>query len=246
MSNVFVPIQTADIEWCHGAPFNKTYTDVYHSLDGALEQSYYVFVEGNDLISRWHNLPQKESSVFHIGETGFGTALNFLLTWSLWVEHAPERACLHFISCEKHPLTRDDLARVLSLWPQLMEQATQLLENYPVLTPGFHHHSFDNGRVKLTLILGDIVDCFEQLLMCGDSTLEAQLRTAYIDAWYLDGFSPKKNAAMWSPQVLNMISLLSKKVLQQQPIPPRHQSNRHCNKPDLLLKKRKVLALNGI
>lgn len=211
MSNVFVPIQTADIEWRHGAPFNKTYTDVYHSLDGALEQSYYVFVEGNDLISRWHNLPQKESSVFHIGETGFGTALNFLLTWSLWVEHAPERACLHFISCEKHPLTRDDLARVLSLWPQLMEQATQLLENYPVLTPGFHHHSFDNGRVKLTLILGDIVDCFEQLLMCGDSTLEAQLRTAYIDAWYLDGFSPKKNAAMWSPQVLNMISLLSKK-----------------------------------
>lgn len=211
LSNFFLPIETADIEWRNGVALNRTYDDVYHAFGGAIAQSKYVFIDGNNLIPRWHLLPQDKAVVFTIGETGFGTGLNFLGTWSLWEQYAPPQACLHFISCEKHPLTRTDLTRSLKAWPELNEQAAQLLEQYPVLTPGFHHLSFNNGRIKLTLMLGDVADCFEQLLLCGDSMLESQLRTAHIDAWYLDGFAPQKNNAMWSTHLMNILSMLSRK-----------------------------------
>ncbi|WP_131796105.1 bifunctional tRNA (5-methylaminomethyl-2-thiouridine)(34)-methyltransferase MnmD/FAD-dependent 5-carboxymethylaminomethyl-2-thiouridine(34) oxidoreductase MnmC, partial [Legionella lansingensis] len=147
---------------------------------------------------------------FVIAETGFGSALNFLLSWSLWLQYAPQNARLHFLSCEKFPLKKADLARCLSLWPQLKNQAQALLTDYPILTPGFHHLSFENGRVNLTLMLGDALSCFNQLLVCGDPMLERSLRTQHVDAWFLDGFAPAKNQAMWSQDLFYTISLLSK------------------------------------
>ncbi len=172
-------------------------------------QSRYVFIEGNDLINRWSALPDDTTNQFNIGETGFGTGLNFLLTWKLWEQYAPKSACLHFISCEKHPLKLSDLKKCLNVWPELSLQSNELIEQYPVLTPGYHHLSFCNGRVKLTLMLGDAKDCFEQLLVCGDSHLEPKLRTSFIDAWYLDGFSPSKNEEMWSHNLCSIIGMLS-------------------------------------
>ena len=209
MSNPFVPIKTADLEWRGDLPFSVLYDDVYFSAESGIEQSRHVFIDGNNLIQRWQELPSTIPIRFNIGETGFGTGLNFLLTWRLWEQYAPPTAQLHFISCEKHPLKIDDLRKSLNLWPELSEQAKQLIDNYPVLTPGYHHLSFANGRVNLTLMLGDALESFEQLLICGESTLESQLRSAFIDAWYLDGFAPKKNDSMWSESLLKMIALLS-------------------------------------
>lgn len=115
-----------------------------------------------------------------------------------------------FFSCEKYPLTKEELTRCLNLWPELIEQANELIESYPVLTPGFHHLQFAQGRINLTLMLGDAAACFQQLLICGDVELERQLRSNYIDAWFLDGFAPAKNPAMWSTDLLQIIALLSK------------------------------------
>lgn len=173
-------------------------------------QSRYVFVDGNDLINRWLALPENKPSQFNIGEAGFGTGLNFLLTWKLWEQYAPKSASLHFISCEKHPLKLNDLKKCLSVWSELSLQSKELIENYPVLTQGYHHLTFSNGRVKLTLMLGDAQECFEQLLVCGDSQLESNLRPSFIDAWYLDGFAPSKNEEMWSPNLCTVMAMLSK------------------------------------
>jgi len=211
VSNPFIPIQTAEIDWQDNLPFSIQYDDVYYSSASGIEQSLYVFIEGNDLINRWTSLPGNKSETFNIGETGFGTGLNFLLTWKLWEEYAPKSWTLHYFSCEKHPLSLKDLAKCLALWPQLNEQAQQLIKNYPILTPGYHQLSFCNGKVNLTLMLGDAFDCFEQLLICGDSRLEAELRTSYIDAWFLDGFAPAKNEHMWSDSLIKVIAMLSKK-----------------------------------
>lgn len=210
MSNPFVPIKTADLEWRDDLPFSVLYDDVYFSAASGIGQCRHVFIDGNNLIQRWQELPRSIPSRFNIGETGFGSGLNFLLTWSLWEQYAPSTAYLHFISCEKHPLKIDDLRRCLSLWPELSQQAAQLVDNYPVLTPGYHHLSFANGHVNLTLMIGDALESFEQLLICGESILESQLRTAFIDAWYLDGFAPKKNESMWTDSLLKVIALLSK------------------------------------
>lgn len=210
MSCFFVPVVTADLQWRHGLPFSGMFEDVYFSRENGLEESRYVFIEANRLLERWQAIAHDSADSFVIAETGFGTGLNFLLTWSLWLQHAPETARLHFISCEKHPLSKNDLAKCLQLWPELSELATQLQEQYPLLTPGFHHLFFQQGRVRLTLMLGDALDCFQQLLVCGERELERQLRGAFVDAWYLDGFAPAKNEAMWSKELFDCISLLSK------------------------------------
>ncbi|KTC93250.1 bifunctional tRNA (5-methylaminomethyl-2-thiouridine)(34)-methyltransferase MnmD/FAD-dependent 5-carboxymethylaminomethyl-2-thiouridine(34) oxidoreductase MnmC [Legionella cincinnatiensis] len=210
MSNFFVPIKKAELDWSGALPISIQYDDVYHSSGGGIEQSLYVFVHGNNLIQRWQSFPKTTQQIFTIGETGFGIGLNFLLSWHLWEQYAPSSCRLHFISCEKHPLSLDDLVKSLAFWPQLVKQAEQLIANYPILTPGYHHLSFCEGRVTLTLMLGDAFECYEQLLICGESELERELRPSYIDAWYLDGFAPAKNKSMWSNSLIKAIAMLSK------------------------------------
>ncbi len=210
MSSPFVPVETADLDWCSGLPLSRQFNDIYNSIGNGMMQSRYVFIDGNDLINRWLALFETDASLFNIGETGFGTGLNFLLTWKLWEQYAPKSAKLHFFSCEKYPLKADDLKKCLSVWPELSLHTDELLDNYPVLTPGYHHLSFGNGRIKLTLMIGDARDSFEQLLICGDSSLESNLRSGCFDAWYLDGFAPVKNEEMWSAELCSVIAMLSK------------------------------------
>lgn len=209
MSDFFVPIKKAELDWRGSLPVSIQYDDVYHSSDGGIEQSLHVFVHGNNLIARWQSFSKNSPRVFTIGETGFGTGLNFLLSWHLWEQYAPSSCQLHFISCEKHPFSLADLKKSLALWSQLVKQAEQLIANYPVLTPGYHHLSFCEGRVTLTLMLGDAYETYEQLLICGEPQQERNLRTSFVDAWYLDGFSPAKNKSMWSDSLIKVIAMLS-------------------------------------
>ncbi|WP_204303148.1 hypothetical protein, partial [Klebsiella pneumoniae] len=57
---------------------------------------------------------------------------------------------LVFVSVEKHPLRRDDLARAHAASP-LPDLAQQLLAAWPPLTPGLHPLHFEGGRVELLL-----------------------------------------------------------------------------------------------
>jgi tRNA 5-methylaminomethyl-2-thiouridine biosynthesis bifunctional protein len=211
VSSQFVPIQTADLEWKQDLPYSKQFSDIYYSSEGGIQQSRYVFIDGNDLINRWKELPQNAKSYFNVGETGFGTGMNFLLTWKLWEENAPSNAILHYISCEKHPLAKDDLIKCINAWPEIAYYAGEFIEKYPVLTPGFHHLTFAQERVRLTLMLGDAQECYEQLLVCGDHKLEQEIRSSFIDAWYLDGFTPTKNQRMWSDSLFKIIAQLSRR-----------------------------------
>lgn len=207
MSSYFVPLTPAKLDWQHTLPYSTEFCDVYHSASGALAQSRHVFIDGNNLLERWQNLTDGR---FTIAETGFGTGLNFLLCWQLWKQQADKSARLHYISCEKHPLTKLDLQKTLAHWPELALEAEALLDSYPVLTPGFHKLSFDKGRISLLLLLGDVYDTYDELLLCAEPELEACLRGAFVDAWFLDGFSPAKNQSMWSEQVFATIAMLCK------------------------------------
>jgi len=211
LSTLFTPITTANLTWKNGVPYATKYGDIYFSLDNGLQEARHVFIEGNRLIERWQALSSKSNTRFHIGETGFGTGLNFLLTWSLWEKFAPPTARLHYISCEQHPLSLADLRQCLALWPELSFYTESLLAAYPVLTPGFHSVELSDGRVTLHLMLGDVLECYRERLLCGDAILEQALRSDFIDAWYLDGFSPQKNPDMWSEEVFTVLSQLSKK-----------------------------------
>lgn len=197
-----MPIEAAKLHFnASGTPVSRQFDDIYYSTEDGMAETEYVFLDGNGLPARW---TEPDSDHFVIGETGFGTGLNFLTTW-----HHHRKLCdnvqqlprLHFISFELYPLSSQDLSSALSQWPQLTGLTEQLLKQYPEPLQGCHRMSFDNGRVILDLWMGDIIETLPQLF---------QSRSGYFDAWYLDGFAPVKNAGMWHPQVLNGIAQLSK------------------------------------
>ncbi|PKM33219.1 MAG: bifunctional tRNA (5-methylaminomethyl-2-thiouridine)(34)-methyltransferase MnmD/FAD-dependent 5-carboxymethylaminomethyl-2-thiouridine(34) oxidoreductase MnmC [Gammaproteobacteria bacterium HGW-Gammaproteobacteria-12] len=161
---------------------SRSYGDVYFSQENGLEETRYVFLANNDLAARFAALADGEC--LNIGETGFGTGLNFLCAWQLFEQQAPAGARLHFVSVEKYPLRHDDLQRALALWPELAPFSAELLTQYRAIHPGFQRLLLAGGRVVLTLLIGDVMEQLPQL-------------DARIDAWFLDGFNPAKNPQMW-------------------------------------------------
>ncbi|QXG42554.1 bifunctional tRNA (5-methylaminomethyl-2-thiouridine)(34)-methyltransferase MnmD/FAD-dependent 5-carboxymethylaminomethyl-2-thiouridine(34) oxidoreductase MnmC [Pseudomonas viridiflava] len=185
----------AQIDWDEqGNPHSRTFSDVYFSTESGLEETRHVFLVQNDLRRRFTELPENGRLI--IGETGFGTGLNFLCAWQLFDECARPGARLQFVSVEKYPLSRDDLQRALALWPELAAFADPLLDQYVAVHEGFQRMVFDQGRITLTLLIGDALDMLPQL-------------DGQIDAWFLDGFAPAKNPEMWTPELFAELARLS-------------------------------------
>ncbi len=183
-------IPPANLQWLDSEPHARDYEDIYFSRGSGLEESRYVFLDNNHLPQRWHG-----SESFTIAETGFGTGLNFLLAWQLWRERSAPGQQLHFISVEGHPLAWQDLQQAVSAWPELQPLAEQLLTQYPKLIQGSHRLHFDDS-ITLTLLFGEAMAVLPQLV-------------AQVDAWFLDGFDPAKNPAMWHEGLYRQVARLS-------------------------------------
>lgn len=190
------PIQQhAQLDWDdQGRPRSRVFDDVYFSDQSGLDETRYVFLEQNNLAERFAALADDGRLV--IGETGFGTGLNFLCAWQLFEQCAPASARLHFVSVEKYPLSPEDLRRALALWPQLSLQAEQLLGQYVAIHQGFQRLVLANGRVTLTLLIGDALEQLPQL-------------DGQIDAWFLDGFAPARNPEMWTAELFAELARLA-------------------------------------
>jgi tRNA 5-methylaminomethyl-2-thiouridine biosynthesis bifunctional protein len=171
-----------------GVPYSERFDDIYHTETGALAQSRHVFLGGCGLPEAWAGRPQ-----WRILETGFGLGLNFLTTWQAWRAVANRPRLLHFVSVEAHPVGPEDLLRAATAYPELASLAKELVAQWHGLLPGFHRLAFDEGRVLLTLCIGDV-----------QAMLRAQRFEA--DSIFLDGFSPQQNPAMWSPDTLKAVS----------------------------------------
>lgn len=180
-STMLKTIVPAQLEFKDGVPYSAAYGDIYHSADGGEGQARHVFLQGCGLPQAWANRAH-----YVILETGFGTGLNFLTTWAAWRADPSRPQRLHFLSVEKHPFRLEELKSIHAMWPELHELSAELQASWPVLTPGFHRIALDQGRVQLTLMLGNAVECLPQL-------------QARVDAFYLDGFFPDCNADLWQP-----------------------------------------------
>lgn len=181
-------LETADIEWDEsGVPRSRMFDDVYFNRTNGLEETRYVFLERSRLRQRFGALNPGES--FVIAETGFGTGLNFLATWQLWADSAPDRSILHFVSVERYPLYPEDLSRALDHWPELDALKAELIRAYPPAVSGLHRLVLAGGTVRLTLYFGDVQQAWQEMNFCAD-------------AWFLDGFAPSLNPEMWLDQTL--------------------------------------------
>lgn len=170
-----------------GTLFAPRFDDVYFQADG-LAEARHVFLEGNALAERF-----ARGGDVAIGETGFGTGLGFLATWDLFRRVAPGDARLCFTSIEGFPLPPRTARAALSRFPELTPLVDTLLDGWDADARGLVRRAFDGGRVVLCNLFGDV-----------SRMLDAH--RFRVDAWFLDGFAPARNPAMWSEPVLRAVA----------------------------------------
>ncbi|MCX7553049.1 bifunctional tRNA (5-methylaminomethyl-2-thiouridine)(34)-methyltransferase MnmD/FAD-dependent 5-carboxymethylaminomethyl-2-thiouridine(34) oxidoreductase MnmC [Marinicella sp. S1101] len=182
----------------HQQPHSIDFDDIYFNQENGVAETKHVFINGNDLINHWQK--NREMDDFVVAETGFGTGLNLLVLLHQWHLAKDKPKHLHFISVEKHPLSFDDIQKTHQAFPELHPFSQQLLSIWHRFDDHFPCgiQRFDlNEQVSLTLAFGDATENFKQL-------------HATVDAWFLDGFAPKKNPDMWHDELITEINRLSR------------------------------------
>ena len=191
---------TEPVQWLEdGSPHSASFNDRYRSRTGGMAQALTVFVNACGLPQRW-----RSSDEFTVLETGFGLGLNFLGTWAAWESDAQRCERLNFVSVEAYPVAAGDIVRnVLApgvpgdaeaqLQARLPALAQELARAWQGLRPGVQQLEFAEGRVRLTLAVGDVQPMLN-LIDC------------VADAVYLDGFSPALNPDMWSFVTLQAVA----------------------------------------
>jgi len=180
-----------DLDWRGDAPASRHFDDIYYATGDGIAESRFVFLDGCGVQEKWQTKPH-----LVIGETGFGTGLNFLVTATDFLADAPPSHRLTYISAEAYPLRLADIERAHRPYRALRMVSEALCDAYPPPAPGFHSVDLADGRIKLLLLFGDAADQFAAL-------------SARIDAWYLDGFSPATNPEMWTAALYGDLVRLS-------------------------------------
>ena len=173
--------QPAELTWREGqVPVSQRFDDPYFSLENGLEETAYVFLDGNDLPARFRD-------GFHIAELGFGTGLNLLAALALWRE-SNQSGKLHFTSFEAFPMAPKDMLAAQAAFPALAALSDELAPHW---TAG--ETAFQTDDLVFTLVLGDARKTVSNIAQKAD-------------AWFLDGFSHAKNPELWEPALMAQIA----------------------------------------
>ncbi|MEM9417784.1 MAG: FAD-dependent 5-carboxymethylaminomethyl-2-thiouridine(34) oxidoreductase MnmC [Planctomycetota bacterium] len=183
--NPLLSIHPAQIRFDdQGNAYSDTFDDIYFNPNNAAGKTNHLFHRATRFDEK---LKQLEPGVpFIVGELGFGLGLNFLGTWAKFKRLAPAQSRLHYVGLDVAPPSHDQLQQALSRFADWSDEVQQLFDEWPGRVAGVHRLRLD--RCDLTLHLGDI----EEMLPAVD---------VRADTWFLDGFAPEKNPAMWSSRV---------------------------------------------
>ncbi len=166
--------------------YSKSYNDIYFDKLNGPKETEHVYLNTNNLTKKFRN-KQK----FVIAEIGFGTGLNFLLTWKLWKENRKTNGTLTYISFENAPLSKKDIERVYKKFKKLDGYSRFLLKNIPERCKSTHRIFIKADNINLILIYDDI-----------SSLINFNFKA---DTWFLDGFSPKKNPLVWTDKLFKQL-----------------------------------------
>ncbi|ATF17245.1 tRNA (5-methylaminomethyl-2-thiouridine)(34)-methyltransferase MnmD [Phaeobacter gallaeciensis] len=182
--------QQARLSWRDGSiPVSDQFDDPYFSIHDGLAETEHVFLDGNDLATRFASAAEAGTD-FHIAELGFGTGLNLLAAWRAWEtaqEGCAAPSVLHFTSFEAFPMATDEMARALEAFPEVAPWAERFLADWG--GTGL----CDLGTLCVTVITGD-------------ARVSLPDWTGAADAWFLDGFSPAKNPELWQEDLLAAVA----------------------------------------
>ncbi len=183
------------LDWsAEGGPRDRETGDIYFSAEDGLAETRAVFLDGCGLPERWS---QRASArrVFTVGELGFGSGLNALALQDLWRRTAPPGARLHMVSLDARPWRREDAARALRAFPELLDLADALLAQWPAPRQGLHRLHLGHA-MTLSVLHGRAPEALSEL-------------DFKADAWFLDGFAPAANPDMWSDVIFAEVARLS-------------------------------------
>jgi tRNA 5-methylaminomethyl-2-thiouridine biosynthesis bifunctional protein len=173
-----------------GYGFSRVFDDVYFQPNDPVAESNFVFLRHNFLPQRMAVSPR-----FVVGELGFGSGLNALITVDLWLRTAPAGSTLMYFAVEKYPLTLSQLIVMGQPWRGLFPDAHEML-----ISPHYKNACTQAVKIPLpdkkTLVFQIFVDDAARALLSWPTK---------VDAWFLDGFAPAKNPEMWHPSVLSRI-----------------------------------------
>ena len=158
--------------------YSRWYDDIYFDKTDGVKEKEHVYLNANDLANRI-----KLSDKLCIAELGFGTGLNFILTWRLWKKNRKPNSSLTYISFEKAPLSKKEMIRIYKKFKELNDFSDQLIQK---LTDNYKTNRtiyFKSENINLILIYDDF-----SLLTNFDFKA---------DIWFLDGFAPSKNPEVW-------------------------------------------------
>jgi len=181
MTDAFLPVPRVTLR--DGTLWSHDFDDLYFSAEDGPAETAHTFLDGTG----FGDLTAAPGDRLVVAELGFGTGLNLLMAWAAWAEAGRQRF-LHFVSLEGFPLTVEQMADAHSLLPdRLKPYADRLRRVLPPRRPGVHAVQLE-PRLTLTLR-------HEQWT---EETAPDATGWGAADVWFLDGFAPRRNPAMWS------------------------------------------------
>ena len=118
-------------------------------------------------------LPQawRDKSAWRILDTDFHQGLRFLDTWQTWHSDAKRPHLLHFVALCAHPPSGDAILQAAAPTHELHALAQELAQECQGLAAGFQRISLNEGRVLLTLCVGETQALLREQQFAADSVV---------------------------------------------------------------------------
>lgn len=112
---------------------------------------------GNNPAFAWQGL-----GCWRVLDTQFEQGQSFFECWQAWCDDPQRSRLLHYVTMTRVPPTTAELSGVVGQNPTLACLAQELASQWIDLRPGFHRFSLNQGRVMLTLCVGDTLNLLRQ------------------------------------------------------------------------------------
>lgn len=173
---------------------NEHYDDRYFDVVNAIEEAKHVFFHGTCLMDTFAARGPGNRE-FRIGETGFGAGRVLIALMDFLERGGVTGLSITYNSVELHPIPAERMASILEPFrPQVGQYIDMLVREYACLDiagAGWRRIELTQpfGALTLNLWIGEALEMVHALDMpC--------------DVWFLDGHGPKKNPAIWRPELL--------------------------------------------
>ena len=173
----------------------KAQADQAHRATTVQDEIRYTFFEGNNLADRFE---KRANQQFCIAELGLGSGANLSETLRFWQTRSNAPARLDYLAFEARPFSCQQLEKAAAVQRLDLSPLAAALRADPFYpTPGVSRYQLVPG-FWLTLVLGDAVDTLRWF------------KDQLVDAWYLDGFAPARNQALWCDSTLMQVSRMTR------------------------------------